>query len=413
MRLQFMPFIAISTNYTVIYFMRNCSNGQLSLLQPLISNLIKELELKPSLDYSLLGGDFGSVLSLYYASKYGLCSQGQADMLLDKVFSGLNTTHLIPTYCNGIAGLCIGLCKLEEMGFIEDAYASTLKYKEYLSNVLSNYKEKTLDFLHGSIGIAMYFLLYKGDEKCITETEEMIKFLYNNRITHKDGGIYWRFPDRHNQLIENLSLSHGISAVAMYLTKALKVIKTEEIKDMTVSLLNGIGLYLRSNLISPDKYGSYTPMLPSSYRSRLGWCYGDVGTSIALRYISEITEDPECARLSYEIAKYAATNRRDLKLNYIYDACICHGSAGLIVFFNNCYDHYKDNVFKDASEYWTKVTYRMAKPYGGIKRFDYFYSPHDARYHSINILEGDAGVALALLNEDRLLNNILLLNNEI
>lgn len=393
--------------------MKTCSGNQSRLLQPLISNIIKELEVKPRLDYSLLGGDFGTVMSLYYASKYGLCGQEQADMLLDKVFGGLNTTKLIPTYCNGIAGFCIGLCELENSGFIEGAYETTLKYREFLCNALNKYKDNTFDFLHGSIGIAMYFLLYKGNEKCTAETEGMIKFLYENKIQHKDGGVYWKFPDRNKQLIENLSLSHGISAVAMYLVRAVNNIETAEIKDMAISLLKGIGTYLQSNLISPDKCGCYTPMIPSSWKSRLGWCYGDIGTSIALRYISKITNDLECAKLAYDIAKYSALNRRDLKSNYIYDACICHGSSGLIVFFKNCFDYYHDDIFKDAAEYWTKVTIKMAKPYGGINRFDHFYSPHDARYHSINILEGDAGVALALLNEDKLLNNLLTLNDEI
>lgn len=151
-------------------------------------------------------------------------------------------------------------------------------------------------------------------------------------------------------------------------------------------------------------------MLPSGFKSRLGWCYGDIGTSIALRSISQITGDREYAQLAYEIAKYAAINRRNLQHNFIYDACMCHGASGLIVFFNNCFEYYKDNIFKDASDYWTAVTGKMAKPYHDIRRFDYFYSPKSSRYNSNNILEGDAGVVLALLNEDELLNNILLLS---
>ena len=51
----------------------------------MIKNIIMELKLKPTLDISLLGGDFGAVLCLYYASKYNLCSQSQADELLDKI----------------------------------------------------------------------------------------------------------------------------------------------------------------------------------------------------------------------------------------------------------------------------------------------------------------------------------------
>ena len=60
----------------------------------------------------------------------------------------------------------------------------------------------------------------------------------------------------------------------------------------------------------------------------------------------------------------------------------------------------------------SNVTNTMAKPYRGVKRFDHYYSPDNTRYNSINVLEGDSGVILTLLNEDKVLNNILLLNNE-
>lgn len=385
-----------------------------SLIQPLVNNIIKELKLKSNLDISLLGGDFGSVMSLYYASKHGYCKQEQADELLDRVLQNLNVmSNPQATYCNGLTGLSIGLCMLEKDGFIEGAYNSTNRYHNLLSRLLYKYLPNNLDFLHGSIGISMYFLTHRNNANSAEVIEKVVRYLYDNAIPSENGGSYWKFPNKDGELVENLSLSHGISAVTLFLSRALSIIEKPEIKRMGIELLKNIGIYIKSYLVSPEEGGFYTPMIPYGRKSRLGWCYGDVGTSMALRAISELTCDNELAELAYKIARYSALYRKDLNSNSIYDACLCHGASGLIVFFNNCYCYYKEDLFSDAAQYWTKITVSMAKPYRGETRFDHYFPSYSTRLHSTNILEGDSGVLLALLNEKDLLNNILFLDYEI
>lgn len=363
---------------------------------------------KNHFDYSLLGGDFGKVLFLYIASKYNLCEKSVADDCLNLILSSIKHRPIISSYCNGLAGLCVGLNFLEEKHFIEGVSNSIDVYDHYLKGQLRKSIKHNLDFLHGAIGIGFFFILRaQCNDDAYQQVKFILQFLDENSYKTKDGCIYWKYPNRFGVNEENLSLSHGICSTALFISRAYRVLNSHD-RTLSLKLLEGIGRYLMSNLKDPDELGSFTPMFPNNARSRLGWCYGDIGTSIALRAIGEITQNPILSQASFQIASYTATHRRNLKFNFVNDACLYHGASGIAHFFKNCLTYYQDVSFKEAYMWWKNITLEMYKYVNGKFMFGNFRYDDSRIHECLNLLEGDAGATLMLMDEDELIDNILL-----
>lgn len=332
------------------------------ILRNITNRTFQELSCKRDLDYSLLGGDFGKIMFLYCASSRHYCCREEVDALLGLMLSSIGNKPLISTYCNGLAGLSVGLKALEELGFIDGASESICVFQGLLSQRIQEWLNHDLDFLHGAIGLGMYFILRSTiDKSAYSVVKSILSFLDNHAYTDSNEGIYWLYPNKDNVLTQNLSLSHGVCSTVMFIARAYNVLNEKDERLRCIRLLTGIGKYLLSNLINPLISGCYTPMLPEKSKSRLGWFYGDIGTCIALRTIGEITNDITFVNFSREIAYFIALNRKDLKNNFVYDACLCHGTSGIAHFFKNCYDFYQDSIFETALNNWINNTLKMCQ----------------------------------------------------
>ncbi|MCM1140509.1 MAG: hypothetical protein NC453_18220 [Muribaculum sp.] len=359
-------------------------------------------------NYSLLGGDFGEVIFLYIASKHGLCSIDNADNALDSILSAIKKHPVIGTYCNGLAGLCVGLKWLQNAGFIDGVLESLSVYDTILSHKLRLMLQSNLDFLHGAIGIGLYFVdMATENTNALAQVKLVLHHLNSLCSRNSKGGIYWKYPDRYGVMEENLSLSHGISSTTLFLTRAYKVLD-EDNKKICIKLLRGIAEYMKSYLRNPEELGCYTPMPSNGAKSRLGWCYGDMGTSVAFRAIGDTLQDESLRNLSYEIAVYTAVHRKDLKEDFVFDACQCHGASGIAHYFRNCSVYYNDPLFDEAFERWRDITLNMYGMIDGEHMFGNFRYDDMRKHKSLGILEGDTGVALTLMGETTLLDNLLL-----
>lgn len=378
------------------------------ILERVTTRTIFDLRSKLRPNYSLLGGDFGEVVFLYIASKHGFCNINNADNALDSILSGIKKHPIISTYCNGLAGLCVGLKWLQDAGFIDGVLESLGVYDTVLTQKLRVMLQSNLDFLHGAIGIGLYFVsMAKENSNALAQVKLILHHLNSCFSTHSKGGIYWKYPDRYGVLEENLSLSHGISSTALFLARAYKVLD-EDNKNICSKLLRGIAEYMKSYLRKPDDLGCYTPMPSNGVKSRLGWCYGDMGTSVAFRAIGDILQDESLRNLSYEIAIHIATNRKDQKADFVFDACQCHGASGIAHYFRNCSVYYNDKLFEEAFEYWRDITINMYGMNEGEFMFGNFRYDDMRKHKSLGLLEGDTGVALTLMRETTLLDNLLL-----
>lgn len=378
------------------------------IIESVTTRTLFDLRGKKTLNYSLLGGDFGEVIYLYRASESGLCGKDDADTALDSILSSIRRRPIVGTYCNGLAGLCVGLKLLEKAGHIEGVSESVGVYDGLLIQRCNQMLQSNLDFLHGAIGIGLYFVMRAEEDKnARIQVKSILHHLESNCILNPKGGIYWKYPDRYGILEENLSLSHGISSTALFLARAYKVLD-EGGRETCRKLLYGIAEYLQSYLRNPVDLGCYTPMPSNGGKSRLGWCYGDIGTSVAFCAIGDTLQDESLSKLSHEIATHAALHRDNLRADFVYDACQCHGASGIAHYFKNCAEYYNDSLFDEAFERWRDATLDMYGLIDGEYMFGNFRYDDMRKHRSLGILEGDTGVALMLMGDTVLIDNLLL-----
>lgn len=375
-----------------------------------------ELDKKLWLNYSLLGGDFGAICFLYYYSEVNHSYLGVADGYLDKMLKGIPKMPVIYTYCNGLAGLGLGLQLLEEDGFLSGVSSSLMEYDEYLCSILPKILNlKSLDFLHGVIGVGLYFLSrYEYNpsvsKKCI---DQIIRFL-NNSFTRNGKQIYWELVEDEFYKRFNISLSHGSSSILIFLSRVYRMDLDIENKECVEYLINGIVNHTVMQKLNVEEYGSFFPSFPvesklQKMKSRLAWCYGDLGIAVALMEAADATENQELKDFGMEILEYAAKNRRNVESNSIHDAGICHGSIGVSQIFKCQYKKVQKTIFEDASLYWKNIALSFSQEERGKHIFKSYNNQTKSWENSINILEGNAGIGLCLLGADSFIDKILLL----
>lgn len=394
---------------------------------PLIENILSDIarmerarmERECQLSIGLLGGDLGSILYLYEYSRLEPSYQTLSDNLLDKMLSGLRHDSYISTYCNGISGLVVGLYSLRDMGFVDDCTPLLKSIDQYISRSLDTMLEtNNHDFLHGFIGLGFYWLL-RFDSKYEEAVESLKKILMHLLATSEacDGVIKW--PRKESKWVKryNISLSHGYSSTIILLCRMLNIAALDSCCGLSIrELISGAVNYILSNRLDEEKYGcwfaSSSLECEQPYRSRLAWCYGDLGIALALHEASLALTRPELSVLSKTILEQSGEQRRDLVQNHIFDACVCHGSAGVGIIFREMSRVFSSKKMSDAADYWREVVLRQAiqKDAG----YTYlFYETADRGYtQSTSMLNGLSGVALYLLNEYKCssLANYLLIN---
>ena len=194
------------------------------ILSEIALNVADRLSIRPLLNYSLLGGDLGDIIFLYHYSRIDSCYESIADGLFEKMLQSLSLQPRIVTYCSGLAGLGVGLLSLQHDGFIDgvetalDAIDPTIA--KSLDLFISN---NNIDFLHGLIGIGFYLLERSNSSKeySVSNLSKIVDFLEKSKIT--DGAIVkWRYNAKKLSKPYNISLSHGVSSIVVFLCRLLK-----------------------------------------------------------------------------------------------------------------------------------------------------------------------------------------------
>lgn len=286
-------------------------------------------------DTGLYGYAMGTILFFCYYRKFKCCHEydNLLEILLDKVFEKIGNGIYFPTYCTGIAGTLYGMQYIQEKKLIViDVTEAQDCYSDYIrTRMLAEMNRGNIDFLHGATGIGIYLLKYalsKGSENTIVT---YIDYLEKSGI-YLDNTIKWVSNDisEANHIV-NISLSHGMSSIAIFLAR---VFKTEIIPQRVENILNLATNYILDQEIDKEKYGCYFPFKSiesegkNITRSRLGWCYGDLGVATALWYVGKVLVNNMLQNKAIEVLKHASTHL-DLNGNNVLDACLCHGTAGI------------------------------------------------------------------------------------
>ena len=221
----------------------------------------------------------------------------------------------------------------------------------------------------------------------------------------KDGNIIkWiseiNVDNETREKVFNLSMSHGIASLVLILGK----IYTLGInKKQTEILITGAINYIVSQEQETEKYYSYfsstiKTISNQNGASRLAWCYGDLGISVAIWNASQIIKNKEWENKALEILHYS-TNRTDLAKNRVIDAGLCHGAAGIAHIFNRMYINTKDKEFKKAADYWYAETLKMANHKESLSGYKAWRSEEYGGWiEYFGFLEGIAGIGLTLMS---------------
>jgi lantibiotic modifying enzyme len=328
------------------------------------------------------------------------------------------SSQLTPTYCDGLAGYGYFLLKLKKEQIIDkndkelngqiDAILEETDeiLKERIS--ICN-KNGNLDILHGLVGLGFYFI----ERKSKTEVNDIVKILNNKSSRTEEGYVYWKKLSAYDnyKTIIDMGNAHGISGNIFFLTKLLANpnILTKDSRIIVNDLIdNSMNFYASRTQNITDKIYSFFPsrinhidfeqkkLVPVN--SRLGWCYGDLGTLYTLLMTSIQTGRRLDEKAIVEKLVFVANRRYETEAEeHVIDAGFCHGTSGLAILFLNIYDVTNNEVFWEAANYWLKQTINKKNKMLSEGDIDYGFVIKDSSEKNYSILEGLSGVLVCYL----------------
>jgi lantibiotic modifying enzyme len=354
--------------------------------------------------FGLYSGAFGYLLFLFYYSKYSgkkkfvSFTEEYAEQLLDGLSGGIRR-H---TYCDGLSGVLYLLIFLKENHFIDmDVSDVQLLLDNYLVTMMRHdIIEGYYDFMHGALGVGLYFLK-RGD--AVEYIRELIDFLYETAEKDRTGQTFkWESSVMKNESehvpVYNLAMSHGMSSIIIFLSRIIKSGMTD---DKITEMLTGAVNYILSQQKDFSKYGfcfpSYLPTDNSGsiLRSRLAWCYGDLDVGIALLQAGKALHNTAWQKTGISVLLQSA-KRLDLVENFVIDAEICHGSAGIAMIFRRMFLETNRNEFAEATRYWLNQTLNFSRFVDGPAGYKTFQFKEWKS--TCSLLDGIAGIGLVMVS---------------
>lgn len=378
--------------------------AHIALIAELILNKNRK---ETSTGIGFLNGRMGEIYFLYYYSLLDEKYENCADTLLQKLLSDLlrYDKNIAYTYCNGLAGIGSSLHILEKSGFLQLSADIFEEINIILESMISKeIANKNYDFLHGVIGIGVYFLKHYqiNPKTSLVQIKRILEYLENTAIIDTESNsLKWgKFGE--TTIEYNISLSHGMSSIIIFLSEVIKI-ENIEIDKVKVSKMLDMALnYIQYQKLDHIIYGCYFPYtskesVKSIAKSRLAWCYGDLGVAMTLWMVGNSLNREDIINLSIKILSYNAT-RKDLKSNLVMDASLCHGTAGIAQIFFRMHKNTELQLFQDAYEYWNKQTLKMSYHKSGLAGYMSYNIIQDQWYNTTSLLEGISGIGLSLLS---------------
>ncbi len=350
---------------------------------------------------NLLGDKSGVALFLFYMYKLTgreECNNKALDLLED-VIHIQEAYEIIPTSVSKYGWL---LNHLNNHGFVEAELADYFKEINFslFEFMKSSLQKDNYDFLHGSLGIVHYLLSVENQTSKHYLTEFVGRF-YKSALQNENGSLKWTsvldFDSKKKGF--NISMSHGISSIISVFSKIyLKGIE----KEITGRIVEGAVSYLLRQKLPSSKYNSIysnyaLESMDKLHSSRLAWCYGDLGISVALWHASQALGRKDWEKEAIETLLHAS-KRRGLVENGVVDAGLCHGTAGIAHIFNRMYGYTSLEELKQASDYWFAETLKMARFEEGMAGFKAWQGEVRGWVNEPGLLEGVAGIGLALIS---------------
>lgn len=363
-----------------------------------IDTCIISKKIEPNI--SLLCGEGGIALYLFYrfVQTQNENYRELAYEKLNEIINTINNSMAYPTFADGLAGIGWLIEHLNNQGFIEiNANEFLTDLDEHLYSVMNNAKH--YDYLHSKSGYALYFITrYKNNKNVERYLSEYLNWL-NDICINENNTIKWEsILDKERNLSGfNFGMSHGIPSIICIL---LKIRKLEINVALCDKLLNGAVNFMMNNVLEPQKNGSFFPIWVANCEqpigSRLAWCYGDLGIAYSLYCYAKQLNKQDILDFAIKVLLYSTQRKKD-EDTQILDACLCHGSSGVLHIFNRMYRETKNVQFSEATNYWVQKTIDLAYHTDGLAGYKTWRSQKKGGLHNnYSLLEGIAGIGISL-----------------
>lgn len=376
---------------------------------------------------SLAEGAAGRALFLGYLSRLsGKASAAKASMAV----MGHAVEHLGEAegagFFDGYAGIAWAMEHLQAQVYVPagldtEEEDGNQEVDEVLLDLLSRSEWKSdLHLTGGLVGYGVYALerLEKPEAKRILG--RILDHLESTAIVFGKGLSWWTSPDRLAEWQQenspdgyyNLGLAHGVPGVLLLLA-AMKARGVEsersgallekgmawmwdQVQPLPLSRCGGdcvdgcVGAWVNAG----DDVADLTA-------SRIAWCYGDLGVSLALWQVGRLSGCLDWENKALEVARTAAA--RPFESSGVMDAGLCHGSAGNVLLFLRHFQNTGEECFRDAAlRYLDKAIacHRPGRPFAGFAAFrpdSERHAPRNLYQPTGGLMEGASGVGLALL----------------
>jgi len=287
--------------------------------------------------YGLLGGSLGEILFLYYY--YKLTKNNffirKANEKLEKTISEINNKdNLLFSFGKGLTGFLWMIFHLRKNNFIYFHEENFNSYDNILVDLMKNLiLQGEYDYLHKALGIC---LLYISKNRYYSELFISVNNLNKTKLNCiEQNKICWEYHLRSaNKMVVNLGLSHGLASIITILSKERNLMDSYNLIDELIN--NSINFLLSTknsssnNSLFPNHvYKNGKPISNKARNSRLAWCYGDLGISVAIWHASQAFGRKDWEEEAIINILLHSAKRRDLKENRVVDAGLCHDTVGI------------------------------------------------------------------------------------
>lgn len=358
-------------------------------------------------DASLSGGTSGLGVLCAYLARVGFDDTENASLFLAQSVRAVSSSPMPPALYGGFTGIAWAIAHLQEQ-LLDDEDDRVEAIDEALESYLNQSPwQGDYDLVKGLVGIGVYDL-ERLPRVSAVRCLDLIVARLDETAEHNKDGVTWLtrphlLPEWQRKLCPNgyynLGLAHGVPGVIALLggvcAAGVSVEKARPLLDGAVRWL----LRQRLTEAARSSFPSWIGVDGKREESRLAWCYGDAGVAAALLVAARCVNEGEWEREAVDIARRAAA--REPERAGVRDACLCHGAAGLGHIFNRLFQITGEKDFREAARYWFERTLELRLPGRGIAGFSAYRRGVNGgeayREDEVGILEGAAGIALALL----------------
>jgi lantibiotic modifying enzyme len=406
------------------------SESQRALILPILD----ELDLAFGSDYhevypSLSGGSAGTALFLGYLSMLP-GREALKERAMELLGHAVENVRLTPgaQFYGGYSGIAWAVEHMQQYVFEAEEGADEEDANEGVDEVLQDLLtpspwQSDYDLISGLAGYGVYALERLSKPSARKVLAKILDHLEALALPRATGHAWptpaellppWQRKIAPNGYL-NLGLAHGNPAVLLLLAAMEKAgRKYPEIDSARAKkLLEGGMAWFFSQFQSPQN-GSYLagwcPVEQEKVEapdggSRVAWCYGDLGASIAILNAARLVERTEWEAKALDMARLAAA--RTLETSGVRDVGLCHGSAGNMLLFQRLFHLTGEACFKQAAQMYLEHaihTRDKGGPFAGYTSYhpdmDEDGKPKEGSNPykpEAGLLEGAAGVGLALL----------------